>query len=109
MTMSGVREYDASTTAAWNSAAAVPEVHSSTTGLPVALASPTPKNDPERSSICMSTLIFGWCCSAIATGAERDPGETHAYSTPWAASSSTKVAANDCVTSIRLVDRDSGG
>src|SRR5690348_7722425 len=44
----------------------------------------------------------------MAMGAERDPGETHANSTPWAASSSTKVAANDCVTSAIGSSRDSG-
>src|SRR5436305_1927848 len=33
-------------------------------------------------------------------GAEREPGETHANSTPWAASSSTNVAAKLCATSI---------
>src|SRR3979490_2069012 len=49
----------------------------------------------------MITLILGCRCRAIAIGAEREPGDTHAYSTPCAASSSTKVAANDCVTSIR--------
>ncbi len=51
MTTSGVREWNASTTAGWNSAAAVPDVQSSATGLPVALASPTPKKDPLRSSM----------------------------------------------------------
>src|SRR5713226_8956477 len=57
----------------------------------------------------MMTLIRGWRCRAIAIGAEREPGDTHAYSTPCAASSSTKVAANLCATSIRFACADSGG
>src|SRR6266851_2804258 len=100
--MSGVREWNASTTAGWNSAAAVPDVESSTTGLPVALARPTPKNEPDRSSICTKTFVFGCRCNAIASAADREPGDTHAYSTPCTASSSTNVAANDCATSIGL-------
>ena len=39
-------------------------------------------------------------CNAMAIGAEREPGETQANSTPCTASSSTNVAAKDCVTSI---------
>src|SRR5438552_15333077 len=53
------------------------------------------------------TLIRGWRCMAMATGAEREPGETQANSTPCAASSSTKVAAKLVVTSIGS-SRDSG-
>src|SRR5437660_3452612 len=37
---------------------------------------------------------------AMAMGAEREPGDTHANSTPWAASSSTNVAAKLWVTSL---------
>ena len=58
-TMSGVREYEASTTAAWNSAAAVPDVESTTAGLPVALPMPRAKKEPHRSSIWTRTLIRG--------------------------------------------------
>src|SRR5436309_9581928 len=36
----------------------------------------------------------------MAMGADREPGDTHANSTPWAASSSTKVAAKDWATSL---------
>src|SRR3954467_14946924 len=72
------------------------------TGRPVALASPTAKKDPDRSSMWTNTLILGCRCSAIASGAEREPGETHAYSTPCCASSSTNVAAKDWATSIEL-------
>jgi hypothetical protein len=79
------------------------DVDRRTTGLPVCLARPTPKNEPLRSSMCINTRIFGWRWRAIAIGAEREPGETQANSTPCAASSSTKVAAKDCVTSIGSV------
>src|SRR5205823_12533957 len=79
-----------------------PDVDRITTGFSVALAIPTAKNEPERSSICTNTLIFGWRWSAMAIGAEREPGDTHAYSTPCCASSSTNVAAKDCATSIGL-------
>src|SRR2546430_5842495 len=44
----------------------------------------------------------------MATGAERDTGETQANSTPCAASSSTKVAAKLWVTSDIGSSRDSG-
>src|SRR5207237_2762620 len=43
----------------------------------------------------------------MATGADREPGDTQADSTPWAASSSTKVAAKDWATSIGS-SRDAG-
>src|SRR5438105_5277737 len=77
-------------------------------GLPVALPRPTAKKELHRSSIWTMTLIRGWRCMAMATGAERDPGETQANSTPCAASSSTKVAAKDCATSDIGSNRDSG-
>src|SRR5437868_3990701 len=80
-----------------------------TAGLPVALPSPTAKKEPHRSSIWTSTLIRGCLCRAMAMGADREPGETHANSTPCTASSSTKVAANACVTSFIRSSRDSGG
>src|SRR5437763_16661209 len=44
----------------------------------------------------------------MATGADREPGDTQANSTPCTASSSTKVAAKDWATSIGS-SRDSGG
>ena len=49
-TISGTRDWRASSTAGWKWAAAVPDVHSTTTGRPDALAAPRAKNAADRSS-----------------------------------------------------------
>src|SRR5437879_5141612 len=85
-------------TAAWNSAAAVPEVQRRATARSRALARPSAKKAAERSSTCIHTRTPGWRANAIASGAEREPGAMHTASRPQRASSSTKVAAKDWVT-----------
>src|SRR2546423_8004706 len=85
-------------TAAWNSAAAVPDVQSRATGRSRALARPSAKKAADRSSTCIQTRTPGWRANAIASGAEREPGAMHTASRPQRASSSTKVAAKDWVT-----------
>src|SRR5215472_14628949 len=93
-TSSGVREWWASITAGWSSAAAVPEVQRTATGRPADLAMPSAKNDAERSSRCIQTRTPGCLAKAMARGAEREPGAMHTASRPQRASSSTNVAAN---------------
>src|ERR1700730_15536376 len=95
---SGTREWYASISAAWSSAAAVPEVQRRATGRSVAFAIPSPKKDAERSSTWTQTWICGWRAKAMASGAEREPGARHTWRSPARASSSTKVSANACVT-----------
>src|SRR5690349_9419433 len=85
-------------TAAWSSAAAVPEVQSTATGRSRDLAMPRAKKHAERSSTCIQTRIAGWRAKAMASGAEREPGAMQTASRPQRASSSTKVAAKEWVT-----------
>ena len=54
-TSSGTRARSASSTAGWKLAAAVPEVHSTTTARPDRLAAPRAKNAADRSSRCTCT------------------------------------------------------
>jgi hypothetical protein len=57
-TTSGTSDSDASSTAGWKCAAAVPEVQHTRTGRPDRLANPRARNDADRSSMrtCSRTL-----------------------------------------------------
>ena len=84
-------------TAGWKFAAAVPDVHTTATGPPLALASPRAVNDAERSSIrtCSRTRPARSSSSdAIASGADREPGATTTSRSPQRASSSASTAPN---------------
>ena len=71
-------------------------------GVPVALArGRAAKNDADRSSRCTCTRMRSSPASASASGAERDPGATHASVTPWRTHSSTSVRAKAVVASRR--------
>src|SRR3954471_23316988 len=89
--MSGTPASCASTTAGRYSAAAVPLVHASTTGRRVALASPSAKKPPARSSICDVQRRRPSRTRASTSGVERDPGEVTASTTPQRTSSSTNA------------------
>src|SRR3954470_4315262 len=93
-TSSGTPAWCASTTAGRYSAAAVPLVQASTTGRRVALASPRPKNAPERSSMCDVQRRRPSRTSASTSGVERDPGEVHASVMPQRTSSSTNARSS---------------
>src|SRR5690625_6630813 len=71
-------------------AAAVPDVHARTTGRRVRFAIPSAKNEAERSSRIGIARICRWRASAIASGAERDPGATTPVLTPSRTSVSAK-------------------
>src|SRR6266699_1236540 len=96
-TTSGTADSSASITAAWKCAAAVPDVHTTATGRPLALASPSAQNAALRSS--MRTLSRRSPASArrwnsIASGALRDPGATTTSRIPHRTSSSASAAAS---------------
>src|SRR5215217_7627440 len=86
-----MRAQNASTTAGMKFAAAVPEVHTSTTGSRSVFARPSPKNAAERSSRCIQSLAAGWRAIVSASGVEREPGHTQKWRTPERTSSSTNV------------------
>ena len=102
-TSSGTRACDASITAGWKLAAAVPDVHSSTAGRPLARPRPSARNAAERSSSTTCTRIRSSRASARASGAERDPGAITASVTPARAHSSTNADANAVVASRSLI------
>jgi 2-succinyl-6-hydroxy-2,4-cyclohexadiene-1-carboxylate synthase len=79
-------------TAAWKWAAAVPLVHSSTAGRPVATPRPRATNDADRSSWWTWRRIAGSAANANAKGVDREPGATTASVTPARTHSSTRVA-----------------
>ena len=81
-TISGTRAWCASTTAGCSSAAAVPLVTQMTVGFPVAIASPSAKNAPLRSS--RRTWTRRRSASGSARGVERDPAQMTASVTPTA-------------------------
>src|SRR5947199_135838 len=81
----------ASTTAGRYSAAAVPLVQASTTGRRVALASPSAKKPPARSSRCDVHRSRPSRTSASTSGVEREPGDVQASVTPQRTSSSTNA------------------
>ena len=91
-TSSGTSAWLASTTAACSSTAAVPLVHSSTAGRPVARPRPSARNDAERSSWWTWSWSRGSDARASASGVEREPGATTASVTPARTHSSTSVA-----------------
>ncbi len=90
-TISGTRASKASTTAGWRLAAAVPDVHVTATGRPVALAMPSAKKPAERSSITDTASRPGCAASVSASGALRDPGQVTAWRIPQRTSSSTRA------------------
>ncbi len=90
-TRSGADASRASATAGWRFAAAVPEVHVTATGAPVARAMPSATKPAERSSITDTHSIPGCSASTSASGALREPGEVTAWRTPQRASSSTNA------------------
>ena len=67
-TSNGTRPWSASSTAGWKLAAAVPDVHSTIAGRPVARARPSAKNDADRSSRCTWTRI---AVGAVGAGVGR--------------------------------------
>ena len=94
---SGMADSSASITAGWKFAAAVPDVHTTATGRPLALASPRAVNDAERSSIRTCSRIRparSSSSNAIASGADLEPGATTTSRSPQRASSSASTAAN---------------
>src|SRR5258705_9485645 len=81
-------------TAGRYSAAAVPLVQARTTGRRVAFASPSPKNAPERSSMCDVQRRRPSRTSARTSGVEREPGDVDASVTPQRTSSSTNARSS---------------
>ena len=69
----------------------MPDVQASAAGRPVALAMPSAKKPPQRSSTCEVARIRGSRASDSTSGVEREPGEVHASRRPQRASSSTKA------------------
>ena len=86
-----MRAQNASTTAGMKFAAAVPEVHTSTTGSRSVFARPRPKNAAERSSRCIQSFAAGCRAIVSASGVEREPGQTQKWRTPERTSSSTNA------------------
>jgi hypothetical protein len=100
-TSSGTAASSASQTAGWRFAAAVPEVHSTATGVPLACAAPRAKNPADRSSTITLVSIPGSRHRASASGVEREPGERTASRTPQRASSSTIAEASAVLRLVR--------
>jgi len=94
---SGTADSSASITAGWKFAAAVPDVHTTATGRPLALARPSAVNAADRSSIRTCSRIrparSSWS-NAIARGADREPGATTTSRSPQRASSSASTVPN---------------
>ncbi len=75
-------------------AAAVPDVQAMAVGLPDAFAAPSAKNEEHRSSTCDQQWIRGSRASDSTIGADRDPGEVQACSSPHRASSSQNARSS---------------
>ena len=90
-TISGTRASHASTTAGCRLAAAVPDVHVTATGRPLAFAIPSATKPAERSSITDTASMPGAAASVSAIGAFREPGEVTAWRMPQRWSSSTRT------------------
>jgi hypothetical protein len=90
-TINGTRASQASSTAGYRFAAAVPEVQVTATGRPLALAIPSATKPAERSSITDTASMPGAAASVSAIGALRDPGEVTAWRRPQRWSSSTRT------------------
>ncbi len=75
--------------------AAVPDVHSTSDGSPVAMPEPRAAKAAERSSRNTETFTAGLATSATASGVEREPGAIIAERNPMRTHSSTSVAQND--------------
>ena len=81
-------------TAGRSSAAAVPLVHATIAGRPVAFAAPSARKPPDRSSSCTCTCTRGSRARARASGVERDPGDSAACDTPPSTSPATSEDAH---------------
>jgi hypothetical protein len=92
--MSGTRPCRASTAAGRNSAAAVPDVQTTTAGKRVARAMPRAKKAEERSSWWGQSVMPGSSARARARGVLRDPGVTQAWATPSEARARTSGTVN---------------
>ena len=90
-TISGTRACQASITAGWRLAAAVPEVQVTTTGRPLAFAMPRAKKPAQRSSSTDTARSSGRPASVRVNGALRDPGDVTAWRSPQRTSSSTNA------------------
>ena len=90
-TISGTRASQASTTAGWRLAAAVPEVQVTATGRPLAFAIPSATKPAERSSSTDTASTPSCAARVSASGAFREPGEVTACRIPQRYSSSTKA------------------
>ena len=88
-TISGTRACHASCTAGARLAAAVPDVHVTATGRPLALAMPSAMNPAARSSITDTAVSRSSPARASITGALREPGHVTACVMPQRTSSST--------------------
>ena len=78
----GTFDRSASTMAAWKWVAAVPLVHSTTAGTPVANPTPNAANAATRSSWMIWTAIASSAASARAIGVLREPGAIIAWRSP---------------------------
>src|SRR5690606_4834304 len=95
-TMSGTAPWCASSTAGCRLATAVPEVVITTAGRRLTFASPRARKPADRSSTrtCRRRRpARSACCTAYASGAERDPGARTTSRTPHRTSSSTSTVA----------------
>jgi hypothetical protein len=90
-TIRGTRASHASTTAGIRFAAALPDVHVTATGRPLAFAKPSATNPAARSSMTECARIPSCAASVSTSGAFRDPGEVTASVIPQRASSSTNA------------------
>jgi 2-succinyl-6-hydroxy-2,4-cyclohexadiene-1-carboxylate synthase len=75
-------------------AAAVPDVHVTATGRPLALARPSAKKPAQRSSRCEWQRSRPSRTRASTSGLEREPGEVQASVTPQRASSSANARSS---------------
>ena len=75
-------------------AAAVPDVHVTTTGRPLCFAAPSAKKPAQRSSMCEKQRRRPSRASASTSGDEREPGDVQASRTPQRASSSTNARSS---------------
>ena len=88
----GTADWCASTTAEWYSVAAVPDVHINAAGTPEDLPKPSATNPALRSSNTMCTFNRSLRSTAIASGVDREPGDSTTSVTPNDAHSSHNVA-----------------
>jgi pimeloyl-ACP methyl ester carboxylesterase len=105
-TSSGTPACVASWTAGAKFAAAVPLVHATAAGRPVAFATPRAKKPALRSSTCDQVGIRSSAARARTIGVEREPGDVQAPAIPQRASSSTKARRRRWVAFGALTEED---